>query len=51
MSLLIKNGRIVTATDEFVGDVLVEGETVSAVGRLLSAAAADRVLDATADCW
>src|SRR5579863_7450846 len=46
MSLLIKNGRIVTATDDFVGDVLVEGETVSAVGRSLSAAA-DKVLDAT----
>ena len=41
MSLLIKNGRIVTATDDFVGDVLVEGETVSAVGQSLSACARD----------
>ena len=54
MSLLIKNGRIITATDDFVGDVLVEGETVSAVGRSLGAVAdrvpggdVDRVIDAT----
>ena len=54
MSLLIKNGRIVTASDDFVGDVLVEGETVSAVGRSLGAGAdrlpgggVDRVIDAS----
>src|SRR5580704_4746545 len=46
MSVLIKDGRIVIATDDVVGDVLVEGETVSAVGRSLPVAA-DRVLDAT----
>ena len=51
MSVLIKNGRIVTATDEFRGDVLIEGETIVAVGRNLSAmrapAAPDTVIDAT----
>src|SRR5580700_11652866 len=54
MSLLIKNGRIVTATDDFVGDVLIDGETVSAVGRSLGVGVdrvpggdADRVIDAT----
>jgi dihydropyrimidinase len=47
MSLLIKNGRVVTATDDFVGDVLVEGETVSAVCRSLGVAGVDRVIDAT----
>ena len=26
MSVLIKNGRIVTAGDDYVGDVYVEGE-------------------------
>src|ERR1700735_2818455 len=46
MSLLIKNGRIVTVADDFVGDILVEGETVSALGRSLDVSA-DRVIDAT----
>jgi dihydropyrimidinase len=53
MSLLIKNGRIVTASDDFVGDVFVEGETVSAMGKSLSSPDGtvagikpDRVLDA-----
>jgi dihydropyrimidinase len=45
MSLLIKNGRIITATDDFVGDVLVEGEIVQAVGRKLNAKA-DKEIDA-----
>jgi dihydropyrimidinase len=45
MSLLIKNGRIITAADDFVGDILVEGETVTALGRKLDAKA-DIVLDA-----
>ena len=31
MSLLIKNGRIVTATDDYHGDVFIRGETVVAV--------------------
>ncbi len=47
MSVLIKGGRIVTAVDDYVADVLIEGETVSAVGASLSAGAADRVIDAT----
>ena len=29
--LLIKGGRIVTAVDDYPGDVLVEGEKVSAI--------------------
>jgi dihydropyrimidinase len=36
MAYLIKNGRIATATDDFTGDVLVEGEKVVAVGKNLS---------------
>ena len=39
MSLLIQNGRIVTASDDFVGDVLVEGEIIAAVGPKLAAPA------------
>jgi dihydropyrimidinase len=46
MSVLIKGGRVVTASDAFVGDVLVEGERIAAVGSSL-AAAADVVIDAT----
>ncbi|MEM8865511.1 MAG: dihydropyrimidinase [Planctomycetota bacterium] len=36
MSLLIKNGRIVTATDDYTADILCEGETIVAIGRDLS---------------
>ena len=39
MSVLIKNGRIVTATDDYQGDVLIEGETVVAMGHGLAATA------------
>jgi dihydropyrimidinase len=45
MSLLIKNGRIITAGEDFTGDVLVTGEVITAIGRDLNAAA-DRVIDA-----
>jgi dihydropyrimidinase len=45
MSVLIKGGRIVTAVDDYVGDVLVEGETIAAVGTSLGGSA-DRVIDA-----
>ncbi|HEY4288424.1 MAG TPA: dihydropyrimidinase [Puia sp.] len=33
MPVLIKNGRIVTATDDYYGDVFIEGETISAIGK------------------
>jgi dihydropyrimidinase len=46
MSLLIKNGRIVTATDDYQGDVFIEGETISAVGKDLPLPA-DTTIDAT----
>lgn len=45
MSVLIKGGRIVTSADDYVGDILVEGETVVEVGRSLASTAA-RVVDA-----
>ena len=32
MSVLIKGGHIVTATDDYVGDVFIEDETVSLIG-------------------
>ena len=45
MSVLIKGGRVVTAADDYVGDILVEGERISLIGESL-ALDADRVIDA-----
>jgi dihydropyrimidinase len=45
MRTLLRRGRVVTAGDDFVADVLVDGERVAAVGESLDATA-DRVLDA-----
>jgi dihydropyrimidinase len=47
MSLLITNGRIVTASDDFIGDVLIAGETIAAVGPRLDRPAGVEVVDAT----
>jgi dihydropyrimidinase len=47
MSLVIANGRIITASDDFVGDVLVEGETIAAVGPQLDIPAGAEVIDAS----
>lgn len=46
MSLLIKNGRIVTAVDDYHADVYVEDETVTWIGKDLPVEA-DEVIDAT----
>ena len=46
MSILITNGRVITATDDVVADVLVEDECVAAIGAGLRADA-DRTIDAT----
>jgi dihydropyrimidinase len=45
MSLLIKNGRIITASDDYVADIFTEGETVRAIGRNLKIVA-DKEIDA-----
>ena len=46
MSLLIKNGTVVTAVDQYVGDVLIEGERIAAIGSSLSMPV-DRTIDAS----
>jgi dihydropyrimidinase len=46
MSVLIKGGRVVTAADDYVADVLVEGERITQIGESLDVGA-DRVIDAT----
>src|SRR6187401_135344 len=45
MSILIKGGTIVTATDQYVGDVFVEGDKIMTIGSALSMPA-DKVIDA-----
>ena len=46
MKTLIKNGRIVTAVDDYTADILVEDETISVIGRSLDIEA-DKVIDAS----
>ncbi len=36
MSLLIKNGRIITADADYVADIFIEGETIHTIGKDLS---------------
>src|SRR6188474_1415065 len=45
MSILIKGGRVITAADDYVGDVYVEDERISLIGESLDVDA-DRVIDA-----
>jgi len=46
MSVLIKGGRVVTATDDYVGDVFVDGERISLLGEDLDVTA-DTTIDAS----
>ena len=46
MSVLIKNGRIVTAVDDYYADIYIDGETIAQIGKDLSIGA-DRVIDAS----
>jgi dihydropyrimidinase len=46
MRTLIRNGRVVTAVDDYRADILIEGETVSTIGAKLEVEA-DRVIDAS----
>src|ERR1044071_8322350 len=45
MKILIKNGNIVTAVDNYIADILVEDGKISVIGARLEMEA-DRVLDA-----
>jgi dihydropyrimidinase len=45
MSVLIKGGRVITAADDYVGDVYVEDERITLIGESLDIQA-DRVIDA-----
>ena len=45
MSLLIKNGRVITAVDDYKGDIFIENDQVNLIGKNLDVKA-DRVIDA-----
>lgn len=46
MRTLIKNGRIITASDDYVADILIEDETIKAIGRDM-AIQVDQLIDAS----
>ena len=46
MKTLIKNGRVVTAVDDYRADIFIDGETVTTIGKSLDIEA-DVVLDAS----
>lgn len=45
MSILIKNGRIITAAEDYVADIYIEGETIHSIGSNLNLDA-DETIDA-----
>ncbi|HEX6179290.1 MAG TPA: dihydropyrimidinase [Thermoanaerobaculia bacterium] len=45
MKTIIRNGRIVTAVDDYRADILIDGETIAMIGRTIDVQA-DRVIDA-----
>src|ERR1700679_257706 len=45
MTTLIKSGRIITATDDYIADIFIDGETVKTIGSKL-AVSADKTIDA-----
>src|SRR5436190_19830869 len=46
MSILIKNGHIITADADFTADIFIDGETISQIGKNLNVAA-DEMIDAS----
>ena len=46
MSILIKNGRVITAVDDYMADVYIENETVTTIGKNLEIES-DKVIDAS----
>ena len=45
--VLIQNGRIITAVDDYLADVLIDGTTITSIAKALTTANVDRVIDAT----
>ena len=47
MALLLQNGRIVTASDDYVADILCEGEVIAAIGPQLEVPEGAELIDAS----
>lgn len=47
MSILLRNGRVVTADSDSICDILVEGESIIAIGRHLPTPVGGQVIDCT----
>ena len=47
MALLIQNGQIVTASDDYVADILCEGEVIAAIGPQLEVPEGAELIDAS----
>ena len=47
MSLLIKNGRVITASESYAADIFCEGEQITRIGTNLEAPSGAMVVDAT----
>src|SRR6188474_1859540 len=49
MKTLIRNGHIVTAVDSYIADILIDGSTISTIGKNLAdvLGSVDRVIDAS----
>src|SRR5215207_2220026 len=45
MTVLIKNGRVITASEDYFADIFIEGEKISAIGKDLKVKA-DEEIDA-----
>jgi dihydropyrimidinase len=46
LSILIKNGRIITASEDYIADIFIDGETIQAIGINLQQKA-DQTIDAS----
>src|SRR5271154_6037396 len=46
MSVIVKNGRVITAVDDYVADIFIDGETIQTIGKNLPLQA-DKTIDAT----
>lgn len=47
MSLIIKNGRIITSSDDFVADIYCQNEAITAIAKDLDVTGVDQVIDAS----
>ena len=43
MSFLIKSGKLITASETFVADILIQGEKITAIGKDLEAGSAKTI--------